>query len=153
MKRLALPAFALALAACSGDSTSIRPGNWETTMRMSAGQDELWSTTVTRCIDAQEAAAPGLGILNASPLGPCHATESTFSNGTISIHASCPGRGPGLQASVPMVPGMMPSRVSLEGRYTATTMEGQFSAELEDTLEPMRFTGTMTGRRTGECGN
>jgi hypothetical protein len=150
MTRQILTAAMLALTGCGGSSGPIEPGMWETTMTMAAGNTELWSSTIGRCIYEEEAANPGSGFFKAGQLQNCQTTQSVFSKGDFSVVANCPERQ-SMQASVPMSPEWMASKVAIKGKYTATTMDGTLSAELLDTLEPMRFNGTLSARRTGDC--
>ncbi len=156
MKRLVLLAPSLALiAACSGGADSLQPGQWEMTTRMTdvtvpgmapamAAQMKAAVTnqpqTQTRCITPAEAANPAGGMMSPSgnPQG-CTFTSQTFSGGAINVAGSCPGPGGGTV------------QTSLEGTYTATTMDTRISANVEGGPQPMRMSGTMTGRRTGDC--
>ena len=164
MKRLALltPAVAL-IAACSGSSDSIQPGQWEMTTRMTEievpGAPEALANqmrtamanqaqTESRCITPEEAANPTRGMMN--PTGKaegCTFTDQTFAGGRISLAGSCPA--PGGQGTV---------TTNLTGTYTATTMETQVRAEVQAGANAppgmprtVRMSGTMTGRRTGDC--
>ena len=152
--RLKISAMALAmlgLTGCGGTSSgSIQPGMWDTTMSMAAGDAELWSATSERCIYEDEAADPGLGMFKVGPLNHCTVPKSQFAGGRFSVNASCPERQ-SLQADVPMSPEWLASRITVLGSYTRTTMEGTLEAELEDTLEPMKFNGKVSARRTGDC--
>lgn len=154
MQRLVLLA-PLALLACSGSSTSIQPGQWEMTTRFTtieapgmpeaalkamqtqAGQAQTHSS----CITPEQAANPAGDIMKGGSAGGsgCQARDSTFSGGNISVHMTCPGPGGGSM------------NMSWEGSYTATTMEGQFTTEMQGGPQNLRMVGTMTGRRTGDC--
>jgi hypothetical protein len=145
----------LLLAACSSAPTTIQPGQWETTTQFSTieapGMPEAALTamraqanqaqTNSSCITPQQAANPVGDLMNPqNGAGNCTFTDSTFSGGVISVHGSCPA-GPG--------GGQM--RMSWEGSYTATTMQGAFTTEFQGGPQSMRMIGTMSGRRTGEC--
>ncbi len=153
MKRLVLLA-PLALLACSGSSTTIQPGQWEMTTRFTtveapgmppaalqamqtqAGEPHASST----CITPEQAANPAGDIMKGGAGGgACQAGESTFAGGNISVHMTCSGPGGGSM------------NMAWEGHYTATTMEGQFTTEMQGGPQNLRMVGTMTGRRTGDC--
>ena len=156
MKRVVLLA-PLALLACSGgSSTPIQPGQWEMTTQFStveapgmpeaalkAMQSQLANQRQTQstCVTPQQAANPGADIVKAgdSGEGGCTFSDSTFSGGRISVHGTCPG------------PGGQRMTMAWEGSYTATTMDGRFTTEVQGGPQSMRMVGTMTGRRTGEC--
>jgi hypothetical protein len=165
MKRLVLWAPPLALlAACSGSSVSLQPGQWETTIRMTSievpGAPEAMVAqmrtqmanqvdTRSQCITPQEAANPAGNMLNPSGGGQgCTFTDNIFAGGVINVNGTC--AGPGGQGS---------ARMTLAGSYTATTMEGRVSAEVTappgaappGTPQTVRMSGTMTSRRTGDC--
>lgn len=153
MKRLVLLA-PLALLACSGSSSTIQPGQWEMTTRFTTveapGMPEAalkamqsqagQAQTQSSCITPEQAANPAGDIMKSGAGGQgCTARDSTFSGGNISVHMTCPGPGGGSM------------NLAWEGHYTATTMEGQFTTELQGGPQTMRMVGTMTGRRTGDC--
>lgn len=156
MKRLGLAAPALALiAACSGASTSIQPGQWETTTRMTSidmpgappamlaqvrAQLANQAQTQSSCITPEQAANPAGSMLNTgSGASACQFTDSTFAGGVIRVNGSCPG------------PAGASMRMSLVGSYTATTMEGRISSDIQGGPQSMRMSGTLTSRRTGDC--
>lgn len=156
MKRLALLAPTVAIiVACSGGGVSLQPGQWEMTTKMTdieipgappamAAQMKQAMTaqaqTQSRCITAAEAANPAGNM--ASPSGNaqgCTFSKQTFSGGSIDVAGSCPGPAGGTMET------------SLSGSYTATTMDTRISANIQGGPQPMRMSGTMTGRRTGDC--
>lgn len=140
----------LSLMGCGGQSGAIQPGMWETNMNMAAGTAELWSSSSQRCIYEEEAANPGRGLVKVGPLSHCAASKSQFANGRFSVEATCPER-PSAMASVPMTPDWLASRIALRGTYDQESMEGTVEAELEDTIEPIKFNGKLTARRIGDC--
>ena len=160
MKQLALLAPTVALiVACGGSAVALQPGQWETTvqfksievpgapeaavaqMRALMGQPQ----TNSECMTPQEAANPTGGLVNpGGNAGDCQFTENTFTGGTIRVRGACTAAGRGRM------------QMTLEGSYTATTMEAQISSEVQappGTQGPqtIRMSGTMTGRRTGDC--
>ena len=156
MKRLMLsvPAIVLA-AACSSQSDSIQAGQWETTTRFTTvevpgmppeiakqmqTQMANQANTQTRCITPAEAANPTGGMMGSDNPQGCQFSDQTFSGGTIRVRGTCPG--PGGQGQIQM---------SWEGRYTATTMEGNITTEISGGPQNMRMAGTIQSRRTGDC--
>jgi len=160
MKRLMLLAPSVVLLfACSDNAVSLQPGQWDMTMRFTSievpGAPEaavapmrtMLSQPQTRsnCVTPEQAANPGGNLL--SPDGDssrCNYTENTFSGGVIRMRGSCtPPRGGQAQ-------------ISLDGTYTATTIDAQLTSEVQappGTQGPqmVRMAGAMTGRRTGDC--
>lgn len=156
MKRLALLAPTVAIiVACSGGGASLQPGQWEMTTKMTdieipgappamAAQMKQAMTaqaqTQSRCITAAEAANPAGNL--ASPSGNaqgCTFSKQTFSGGSIDVAGSCPGPAGGTMET------------TLAGAYSATTMDTRITANIQGGPQPMRMSGTMTGRRTGDC--
>jgi hypothetical protein len=152
MRILIAPAVAL-VAACSGNSSSIQPGQWEMTTRFASvevpGVPEAMAKQVqaqltsqpqvqNTCITPAQAANPTGGMFSQDPQG-CNYTENTFSGGVIRIRGTC------------QAPGGGQSQMSWEGRYTETTMEGNLNMEVTGGPQAMRMRGSMSGRRTGDC--
>ena len=163
MKRLIAAAPLALLFACSGSSTSLQPGQWEMTTRMTnielPGVPEALATqmrtammnqpqTQSSCISPEEAANPAGRMM--SPSGNsqgCTFTDQTFAGGTIRISGTCPMPG-----------GRGTMRNSLTGTYTATTMDARIESEVTSPPggppgmpQTMRMQGSLTGRRTGDC--
>jgi hypothetical protein len=164
MKRLLLTTPALALLfACSGSSTTLQPGQWEMTSRMTEievpGVPEAVAAqmraamanqaqTQSRCITPAEAANPAAGMMN--PTGSaegCTFTNQTFAGGVINVAGSCPAPGGRGQVTT-----------TLAGTYTATTMTTTIRAEVTSPPggppgmpQTVRMSGTMAARRTGDC--
>lgn len=163
MKRLIAAAPLALLFACSGNSTSMQPGQWEMTTRATnvelPGVPEQLAAqmrtaimsqpqTQSQCITPEEAANPVGRMM--SPSGDsqgCTFTDQTFSGGTIRISGTC--QAPGGRGSM---------RNTVTGTYTATTLEARMETEV--TAPPggppgmpqtIRMRGTMTSRRTGDC--
>lgn len=151
---IALPLMLSMLSACGGPpggSDGIRPGMWNSKLSIRDAQGEIWAAEVDRCIYTADAAEFALSALRTSQLRECSAGTTRAASGKLAIETSCPGQGQTLQASVPMIPGSMAAKINLRGSYTPTTVDGELVAQLEDTLEPMRFNGTLSARRTGNC--
>jgi uncharacterized protein DUF3617 len=156
MKRFVLLAPALVLAiACSGNTGTIQPGNWETTTRFTSvempGMPEAMAKqmqsqlanqaqTQTRCITPAEAANPTGGMMGAENPQGCTFTDQTFAGGVIRVRGTCPA--PGGQGQI---------RMSWEGSYTDTTMQGNLTTEVTGGPQNMRMSGTINSRRTGDC--
>ena len=156
MKRLILFAPAVVLAAaCSSNSGTIQPGQWETTTRFSSvevpGMPEAMAKqmqsqlanqaqTQTRCITPAEAANPTGGMMGSQNPQGCQFSDQTFAGGVIRVRGSCPG--PSGQGQITM---------SWEGSYTPTTMQGNISTEMTGGAQNMRMQGTISSRRIGDC--
>jgi hypothetical protein len=145
----------------AGGSVALQPGQWEMVtqvtgievpgappeaveaMRAAAARQRQ---TQNRCMTPQEAANPGAGLMNAGQASGCNFTEQSFSGGTMRLVGTC--QAPGGQGQV---------ATRMEGTYTATTMEARITAEITMANAPpgsprtVRSTGTLTGRRTGDC--
>jgi uncharacterized protein DUF3617 len=156
---------ALLLVACGsqgGGGVSLQPGQWETTTKMTEveapGMPEavlqqmragMANQTQTRseCMTQEEAANPAGNIVNAGNQGGgCQFSESTFTGGNINVQGTCNG---------PAGPGTM--RMSIQGTYTANTIDGRIVTEVQSPpgtpggVQSIKVSGSLTGRRTGEC--
>jgi hypothetical protein len=154
MKRLMLFAPAVVLAAaCSSQSGSIQPGQWEMKTRATSFevpgmppalakqmQDQMAAReeTHTTCITPAQAANPAGNMFSQNTQG-CNFTDQTFSGGVIRVRGTC------------QVAGQGQVQMAWEGRYTATTMEGNVTTEVTEGPQRMRMTGSMTSRRIGDC--
>jgi hypothetical protein len=159
MKKLALFAPAIALAAaCSGSAVSLQPGQWEHTMQFTSieapGMPEAQMAamrqmmgqprTESECLTPQQAANPTGNMLNPQGGQNCQFSENTFAGGTIRVHGTC------------QQPGGGSATMNMDGSYTATTMNVQLTSEVTMAQgmpgpRSLRMSGTMTGRRTGDC--
>ena len=157
MKRLMLFAPAVVLAAaCSGQSGTIQPGQWEMVTKITSVeipgmtgpaaqqmQQAMTSQTNTQtvCITPQQAANP-MGNMMGSGQGAngCQFSDQTFAGGVMRASATCPGANN--QGQV---------RMSWEGSYTATTMQANVRTEMSGGPQNMRIAATMNSRRTGDC--
>jgi hypothetical protein len=160
MKRLVLWAPLGLLFACSGSAVSLQPGQWESTVRFSniempgAPPEALAQMramlgqprTNSECMTAAQAANPMGSLMNpGGSAGECQFPENTFAGGAIRVRATCTAAGRGTM------------NMTLQGSYTATTMEAQVTSDiqappgLKNGPQSIRMTGTMTGRRTGDC--
>lgn len=156
MKRLMLFAPAVVIAAaCSGQSNTIQPGNWEMVTKITSVEvpgvtgpaaQQMQSAmanrtnTQTVCFTPQQVANPMGGMMGGAenPQG-CQFSDQTFAGGVIRAHATCPGPGNGQ------------IRMSWEGTYTATTMQANVTTETVGGPQNMRIGATLTSRRTGDC--
>ena len=160
MKRFVVPALPAALLfACSPSAVSLQPGMWETTVTFSsidlpgAPPQELAAMrgmmsrpqTSSRCMTPAEAANPAQQMLNHNDNpNACQFSDSTFAGGTIRVHGTCQAPGRGTAAT------------SMEGTYTATTIQANVSSEMHappGTPGPQtaRMSGTLSAHRTGDC--
>lgn len=156
MKRALLLAFPLALTAATPESNvSLRHGQWELTTRVTniefPGMPEeraaemretmlsQWQTQ-QRCITREEAANPAANLTDPNRgTENCAFSREVFSGGTINIASTCPG------------PDGSTTQSTVSGTYAATEVNAEFTAMIENGLQPMRMRGTLTGRHTGEC--
>ena len=143
MRQVAIAAV-LVLVAC-GKSSQMSAGMWTTEVALSAGQNQLWSSKVERCIDPKSGGDPVMGILSATRLGPCTEVETSSVGGNVSLLAQCMGR------SDPMTGGMQPTRVRVTGSQTATAIDASIEAELAMEPESPKLTGKLSAHRTGDC--
>jgi hypothetical protein len=145
----------------AGGGAQLQPGQWEmvtqiTNIEVPGAPPEMAEAmraaaarqrqTQNRCITPQEAANPGASMMNAGQATGCNFTEQNFSGGTMRLVGTC--QAPGGQGQV---------ATRMEGTYTATTMEARITAEVTMANAPpgsprtVRSTGTLMGRRTGDC--
>jgi len=159
MKRL-LPALPIALLfACSPSAVSLQPGMWETTVQFTSidlpgvPPAQLAATRAmmsqpqvhSECMTPEDAANPAQRMMNPGTGGnACQFGDSTFAGGTIRVHGTC------------QAPGRPSSQMSMEGSFTATTMQATISSEVHAPAgaagpQSGRMTGTLSARRTGDC--
>ena len=155
MKKLAILAPAVALIVACGSNTALQPGQWEFTTKMTdieipgappamaAQMKQAMASqaqTQSRCISQAEAANPGGSLANPGGNAQgCTFSKQTFAGGSIDVAGTC--RAP-TGGSV---------ETTLTGSYTATTMDARIGANVTGGPQQMRMSGTMTGRRTGDC--
>jgi hypothetical protein len=167
MKRLIIfvPAIALAgiVAGCGGGANQLQPGQWEMavqvkSLEMPGAPPELQaqmrrgigqSQTNRDCITPEQARNP-LGqmrdMVAQGRAANCRFTDEVFGGGVIRIRATCPGPG-----------GQGEGRMSMEGTFTATTLQATLTATAQggNAAVPgatgMNMTAEITGRRVGEC--
>ena len=150
---------ALLLVACGGgDSVSLQPGQWETSIQFSSiempGVPEAQLAqmrqmmnrpqTSSQCITPQQAANP-TGNMMTQGGGTCQFSENVFTGGNINVRGSC------------QQPGQGNVQMSMQGNYTATSMQAQISTEMQAPpgmpggAQTIRMGGTLNSRRTGDC--
>jgi len=159
MKKLLLLAPTALLFACSPGAVSLQPGMWETTVQFStidvpgappaelAAMRAMMARPQTRseCMTPEQAANPTQRMMNPSSNGnACQFGDSVFAAGTIRVRGTCsaPGRGT--------------STTSMDGTFTATTMQATISSEIRPPAgtqgpQSVRMSGTLSARRTGDC--
>lgn len=155
MKKLAILAPTVALIfACSGNA-SLQPGQWEFTTKITdievPGQAPAVAAqmkqamasqaqTQSRCITPAEAANMGGNLANPGGNAQgCTFSKQTFAGGAIDVAGTCQAPTGGSVAT------------TLTGTYTATALDARISANVTGGPQQMRMSGTMTGRRTGDC--
>ena len=168
MRHWIAAAPALLLIACGdgpgggggGSAVALQPGQWETTVQFTsieipgapqeavAQMREMMSRPQTRseCITPEQAANPTGNMMSAGGGSNCQFGESTFAGGAIRVRGTC------------QQPGQGSAQMSMDGSYTATTMQAQISSEVQAPPsapkggpQSVRMSGTFTSRRTGEC--
>ena len=159
---LLVPSIALVAACSGGGADTIQPGQWEMVTQMTsveapgapepvvaqmrsamANQRQTQST----CITPEQARNPSRNMVGQSNnAAGCEFSDTTFAGGNIRIRANC--RPPGA--------GQM--EMSVDGDYTATTMNGRIAVNMQAPgmaggggVQQIRMSGTLTGRRTGDC--
>lgn len=179
MKLPAALLAALAAAACNSQgaagngnggsqtpaTVSMRPGLWETTMRVVSAeaptapqviQDGLRAAvsaapvTERSCLTPAEAANPADAIrdktVGGQPGYTCETGEALFANGRIRMTLSCRS-----------TTGQPDQRQAMVGSFTAETLQAAVSAEsatpATDMMQsfPVRVESVLTGRRVGDC--
>lgn len=162
MKRLAVFASVIAFAAaCSQSAVQLQPGQWEMTTivtdaqapgasaaflaQMRAGMSQR--QVMAECMTPEQAADPKRWSLNpGAPPERCTYTDQILAGGVIRVASTCP------------LPDGGSTRVTVEGSYTATTMEARVSSQVvagrnapPDMPRTMSTAGTFAARRTGDC--
>lgn len=156
---LLTPLALAAVTACAPAPDQIENGQWEITtevrgleipgatpdqvrmIQRSAGQVGM-SDTESRCLSAAEARSFVQDIRAAPPT--CRVSDEVYANGVMRTHVSCPSPngGPAIQ-------------ISLDGRFTASTLNATVNVEGPNPTGanqgPMRRIVRLRGRRTGEC--
>ncbi|HKR23712.1 MAG TPA: DUF3617 domain-containing protein [Allosphingosinicella sp.] len=162
MKRPAIFALVIAgAAACSQSGVQLQPGQWEITMtvtgvqapgasaemlaqlRAAIGQPQV----MTECLTPEQAADPKGWLQNpGAPPQNCTFTDQTLADGVIRVASTCP------------LPDGGSTRATLEGSYTATTMEARGTGQIvagsnapPDMPRTISTSGPFTARRIGDC--
>ena len=160
------PAIALAglAAGCNKGADELQPGQWEMVMQVKSlempgappeTQAQLrsgvgQSRTNQECITAERARNPVQQMrqmMAQSAAANCRFSDEVFGGGVIRIRATCPG--PGGQAAGG-------GSVSMEGTFTATTLNATFSVNAQAggpgmAAGGMNMSAEIRGRRIGDC--
>jgi hypothetical protein len=176
----ALAAFALAACNSQGNggqaggsaagsdpagTVSMRPGLWETTMRIVSvdapnAPPEIQGTlraasaaapvSQRSCMTPAEAANPGAAVrdrtVRAQTGFTCETGETLFAGGRIRMTLTCRSQS-----------GLPDQRTAMVGSFTADTLQVAVSAETATPASemmqsfPVRVESTLTGRRIGDC--
>lgn len=155
MKKLAILVPVVALIFACSSNNSLQAGQWEFTTKMTdieipgappAMAEQMkqamasQAQTQSRCITPAEAANMGGNLANPSGSAQgCTFSKQTFAGGTIDVAGTCQAPTGGTVAT------------TLTGTYTAQALDARISANVTGGPQQMRMTGTMTGRRTGDC--
>jgi hypothetical protein len=125
---------------------------WETTSRMTnvelPGMPPAMAEQMKAQMANQAQTQSQCNMLNqGGDAQGCQFSDSTFTGGRIKVRGTCPGPA-----------GAGTATLSWEGTYTATTMEGQITAQVQAPAgapkggpQEIRMSGTLTSRRTGDC--
>lgn len=147
--------------AASG-AQAMQPGQWEMVTQVTSvelpgappeAQAQLraqqgQSRTDSRCITPEQAADPARDLVGSGQQSRnCQFSDRTFAGGVIRIHATCQQPG-----------GPSRAEMSMEGRFTATTLEGTLTVNATGPnmtggpgTQTLRASSTVRGRRIGEC--
>lgn len=143
--RFSIFAAGMAILAGCQNQKPFESGKWTTEVTMAAGKSQLWSSMIERCMEFAAGDDPVAGILSATPLGQCQQIDGQYEGQRVSVRMHCMGR-PGS-----VIGGMPEARVHVQGRHSATTIDGDLAAELVHEKSPGSLTGKLTARRTGDC--
>lgn len=147
----------IVLGGCSGGSgVTMQPGEWDMTTEMTdievpgmppemqaqmRAQLANQAQTRSTCITEEEAGEPMQSMFADSEMaGNCDFGDSSYEGGVIAINATC--EGPDGQGTAEM---------TIEGSYTATTLEADLSVSLSGGPMDAVMSGEMRGERTGDC--
>ncbi|NNC72562.1 MAG: DUF3617 family protein [Sphingomonadaceae bacterium] len=157
MKQLLIFAAPFALiGACSGGGNpgEMNAGEWETVTAMTdiemAGMPEEALAQMRaamdnprpqfHCLTDENAANPMETMVGGGAVGrDCEFGNRTWEGGVIDVSATC------------QIPGQGTGEITLEGNYTATTMEADLVVVVNGPVGEIRMAGTMTGEHNGEC--
>lgn len=151
-----LAAFGIDPGAASGQpdgggapaAMAVQPGEWEMTtaiVRMQFPDRRAGETipvpppsTTRSCITPEQAASPTLDLAQHSQNADCTLVDNSSGGGRLRISLLCR-----------LPPGAM--RVTIDGRYTATTLELDQRMTIDGASGPMEMDARIAGRRIGEC--
>ena len=149
--RLLLAAPLLLLAAAS--PPSFRPGLWQVSSAPGTAAlngkplGDLPYTPPTApgsiCLSPADAGDARADWLTRDLAPGCTITRSSRANGRVDVTATCP----------PQAPGLARGSVRLTGRWTPTSYDLRFATANPSENGVMGFTGSMTGKRVGDCVN
>lgn len=147
--------------AAAGADVSLLPGQWEMVTRMTeidapGAPPEVLAQlraaiseqrqTETICMTPEQARNPSRNMVaQGNNDSGCEFSETVFASGRIRVRASCR----------PPTAGAM--ELAMDGDFTATTINARIMANTEMRgltgagTQAMTMSGTLTGRRTGDC--
>jgi hypothetical protein len=141
--RGALALAVLLLAAGARAETSVQPGLWDKTEKLTVDGRELPSEPRSICLKAGEANLERLVLIDddeAAARG-CRSEATPAGAGLVRMTMSCPASGdePGVAAK-------------LEVRFTPTSFEGTGSVEITPKDGPAQIAkSVLSGKRRGDC--
>jgi hypothetical protein len=157
MKKLALLApVVIALAACSGGgNTTLKAGQYEMTMKMTevdvpgappemveqmkAAMTAQGEQKEQQCMTEADIADMGNKMGNAGAKGgDCTFSKTTFAGGKIDVAGTC--KAPTGEMSIAM-----------NGTHTADSFDARMTVDADAGGQKIKASGTMNGRRTGDC--
>ncbi|QLC25838.1 DUF3617 domain-containing protein [Parasphingopyxis algicola] len=144
------------LSACSGGgSDGLQAGEWTMTTQMTeidipSVPEEMVAQMReqanaqppnTICLSDEDVTNPVEAMFMEGDMGEdCDFGESAFEGGVINVDATCQAtEGPGT------------TTFSMQGSYTATSMEAEITGNVEGGPMEMRIASTMTAERSGDC--
>ncbi len=145
-RRAAIIALLPLLAA--GSDAQLRPGLWELVNKPGVATldgkelDDLplgEIKTQKVCLAPAEAADPARFFAR-DTLADCRIVKSDLAGGRVQINGACPNQEEGNEGTL-----------ELKGRFDPQSYQLDFASRAEDFQGVMTFSGTLTGRRVGDC--
>ena len=149
MKKSAIAALlgATSLAACSGESTVLEPGQWDMNLAVTkieapglpqgANVPLPPPQTVSQCLTPEQARNPGADFAGGGQQG-CTSDDYRMADGRISGTIQCNQQGTSMRATV-------------SGSYTRDSMDMTMNSQTQTSGQNISTEVRVTGRRTGEC--
>ena len=107
---------------------------------MAEGMKKSASRTDRTCMTPEEAKAPKGDLFTGDKAGGCKSEGFKWEGGRIQGKTICPGQG-----------GAGQTVMTMDGRYSAQSMDMTMKSETDLMGKPMTMEMRMSGRRVGEC--